>query len=258
MTAQPAAEQPVARPRAIDWFFTILFWGALGSVLGGFDLVQRVARLFGPHPHEITVAAMQRALLGCFPLGGIRLLIERDSEVLPNTQYLLISNHQSMLDIPIIGGLLFSNYPKYISKKSLAKGIPGVSFNLRHGGNALIDRDSGKTAIDAIAELGREATRRKVSPTIFAEGTRSRNGNLGPFKPGGLSALLDAAPDLPVVVVSIDGAWKLAQWGYRPMPFGVDLHVHFAAPIERVSGDAQTLADRARAQIEADLRRWRA
>ena len=44
-------------------------------------------------------------------------------------------------------------HPKFISKKELGKGIPSVSFNLRHGGSALIDRKNPMQAVEAIRKL---------------------------------------------------------------------------------------------------------
>jgi 1-acyl-sn-glycerol-3-phosphate acyltransferase len=251
----PATSGPV---RPIDWIVTPPFLAAFGLVLLLFDPLQRLSRLFGQRPHEIVVGAMQAALVGSFRLCGARLSIERAPAVAPRTPYVLIANHQSMFDIPIIGALLFSNYPKYVSKRELSRGIPSISYNLRRGGNALIDRSDRAQAERAIRDLGVCAQRRGVSVVIYPEGTRARSGGLGPFKRAGSFALLAAAPDLEVVPVVIDGSWKLLSRNLFPVPFGVRIRVRFAEPIRRSGpGDAEAILERTRSEIESTLIRWR-
>jgi 1-acyl-sn-glycerol-3-phosphate acyltransferase len=247
-----------ARPRLVDWVFTAPFLLAFGVVLAVFDPLQRVARLFGSRPHEIVAGLLQVSLVGAFRLCGTRLLVERDEGVSPRTPYLLIANHQSMFDIPIFGALLFTNFPKYVSKHTLARWIPSISYNLRRGGHALVDRDDRGQAVDAIRELGARAERRRVSVVIYPEGTRSRAGELKPFKPAGTLALLDAAPTLAVVPVTIDESWRLLGHDLMPVPFGLRIRVRFGAPIPRSSAEDRTaILEKARREIEGTLLRWR-
>ena len=204
------------------------------------------------------MGVMQRILLGVFRIGGTRLDVERSPLVQPRTGYILVSNHQSMFDVPIFGGLLFSNYPKYISKRELGRWLPSVSFNLTHGGNALIDRNDPQQAREAIRELGEAAERRNVAVVIFPEGSRSRDGQLRPFKQGGLSELLAAAPSLPIVPATIDGSWELLRYKLFPVPFGTKVRVRFSAPLERLPGEEpDELIQRVRKVIEGTLLEWR-
>jgi 1-acyl-sn-glycerol-3-phosphate acyltransferase len=243
----------------VDWIFTPLFLLAFGGILLFFDPLQRIARLFGPRPHEIVVGALQLSLVQAFRLCGTRLDVERSEAVRPHTGYLLIANHQSMFDIPILGALLFTNYPKYVSKLELSHWIPSISYNLRRGGNALIDRADREQATRAIRELGEQVQARNVSAVIYPEGTRARGGALGAFKPAGALALLEAAPGLPVVPVAIDESWRLLRFNLLPVPFGTRVRVRIGAPIERRPGeDPRALLDEAREQIGKTLAAWRA
>jgi 1-acyl-sn-glycerol-3-phosphate acyltransferase len=250
--------QPAAPVRLLDWVFSLPFLFTFGAILLLFDPLQRVVRLFGPRPHEIVVGCMQVALLTACRLCGTRFEVERAPGVRPDTPYLLIANHQSMFDIPIVGALLFTNYPKYVSKRELASWIPSISYNLRRGGNALIDRADRGQAVEAIRALGERAQTRGVSVVIYPEGTRSRAGELKPFKPGGTITLLQAAPGVEVVPVTIDGSWRLLCHNLLPVPFGTRIRVRFAEPIARSAEDdpAQLLA-RAHEEIETTLLRWR-
>ena len=245
--------------KILDWIFTIPFLIGFGLTLVVFEPIARVARLFGLRPMEVTMGVMQRVLLGVFRIGGTTLEIERSAQVLPKTGYILVSNHQSLFDIPIFGGLLFSNYPKYVSKRELGRWLPSVSFNLAHGGNAIIDRGDPVQARAAIRDLGEAAERRNVAVVIFPEGTRSRDGKLKSFRIGGLKELLEAAPSLAVVPTTIDGAWELLKNKLFPIPFGTKVKVRFSDPIQRVAGeDSTALLAAVRDVIDGTLTEWRA
>jgi len=243
--------------KAVDWLFTVPFLIAFGVLLGIFDPLQRLARLFGPRPHEIVVGVLQTALLHAFRFCGTRLAVERSPRIRSWTPYLVIANHQSMFDIPIFGAILFTNFPKYVAKRELARWIPSISYNLRRGGNAVIDRSDSAQAIEAIRALGRNVERRGVSAVIFPEGTRARRGTIAKFKPRGSLELLRSAPHTEVVPVVIDGSWQLLRHNLLPVPFGVRVRVAIGDPIARKSHDAEALVHRAERQIRATLERWR-
>ena len=149
------------------------------------------------------------------------------------TPYILVSNHQSLFDVAMLGGLMLTNFPKYVAKKELSRGIPCVSYHLRRGGNAIIDRDNRGQALVAIRALGKQAEARGVSAVIYPEGTRARDGVLKPFKRGGMPELLEAAPNLPVVPVAIDGSWKLVRTDWDPCRSGPGYASMWRSPIER-------------------------
>lgn len=246
------------RPRAVDWIFTVPFLIGFGATLLVFDPLQRVARLFGQRPQEIVAGALQLTLIQVFRIAGTQIAIDRSRQVEPRHSYLFISNHQSLFDIPIFGGVLFSNFPKYVSKASLAKWIPSISYNLRRGGNVLIDRGDREQATEAIRGLGRQVCERGVSAVLFPEGTRARHGELGAFKPAGALALFESAPDVPVVPIAIEDSWRLLRFNLLPVPFGTRIRVFIGDPIERKPDeDPMQLLLAAREQIAAALEGWR-
>lgn len=244
--------------RVRDWLFTIPFLLVFGLLLAVFDPLQRVARLFGQRPQEVVAGVLQQSLLWAFRICGTRIEVERSPALRPWTPYLIVANHQSMFDIPIFGGLLFSNFPKYISKRSLARWIPSISYNLRRGGNAIIDRGDRDQALVAIRALGDQVRQRGVSAVIYPEGTRARHGALGEFKPQGFLALLAAAPGVEVVPVAIDNSWQLLRHNLLPVPFGTRVRVHFGSPMaRRADEDGGALLARARDEIQRVLAAWR-
>ena len=246
------------RRRFIDWLVTVPFLALFGLILLAFDLPQRVARLFGPRPQEIVAGALQVALTWAIRVPGARISTERSPRVLPHHSYLILANHQSMFDIPILGAELFTNYLKYVSKRELGRWLPSISYNLRRGGNALIERGDRQQATRAIRELGAAVTQRGVSAVLYPEGTRARQGKLGRFKTAGALALLAAAPAVPIVPAGIDGPWRLLRVNLCPAPFGTEIRVRLGDPIERSPDeDRLALLKQVREQISETLETWR-
>ena len=242
--------------RVRDWVFTVPFLIAFGLTLLVYDIVGRVVRPFSLRGFEYVMAALQRTLMNCFRICGTRIVVERSPAIRPNTGYAIVSNHQSMFDIVLIGGLLFTNFPKYVAKKELGRWLPSISLNLRWGGNAIIDRGDRAAAVAEITDMAETAQRRNVSVAIFPEGTRSRDGRLQKFRRAGSQALLAGAGQLPVVPVAVDGAWKLLENNLMPIPFGTTVRVRFGDPIGRESEDAAIRAKEAEAWIAETLDEW--
>ena len=244
--------------RVLSWVATLFFLPVFAIILLVFDVAQRVANLFGQRAQEHVAGVLQWTLLQAFRICGVTFTVERAPEVERWTSYIIISNHQSMFDIVLLGSVLYSNFPKYVSKDSLARRIPSISYNLRNGGHVLIDRGDPESAEAGIRELGRRVRTDRCSGLIFPEGTRARTGDLKPFKPRGTLALLEEAPQTPVVTVAIDESWRVMRHNYFPVPFGVHVRIRIAAPIARTAGeDRRALIDLVHADIAATLERWR-
>jgi len=216
-----------------DWVGTTLFVLAFAAIMVGFDLIIRIACLIGPRANDYMLAALQVALVYALRLCGIRINAEKSPRIQPHTSYLVVSNHQSMFDIPIFGWQLFTNFPKYIAKVELSRWVPSVSVELRNGGHALIDRKDRDSAVNAIHKLAAQVARGQGSAVIYPEGTRARAGVLGEFKPRGTVALLEQAPNTPIIPVCIDNSWKILRHKMMPVPWGIRLNVWFGDPIER-------------------------
>lgn len=220
--------------KARDWVFSVPTVISFGMALLFFDVLGRVALVLGLRPFEWVMAGLQRTLLSVFRISGVRFDIEGLEGFRSSGGYLFVSNHQSMYDVPIFGGILVRNFPKYVAKRSLAKGIPSISLNLRRGGNALIDRGDRDQAVAAIEQLAQACQERNVSAVIFPEGTRSRDGSISKYKYAGLAALMKGAPELPIVPTSINGSWRVFAHNMFPVPYGTRVTVRFGEPIPRV------------------------
>lgn len=125
-------------------------------------------------------------------------------------QYIAVSNHQSLLDIPILMDLLpEGKKARFVAKRELAYGIPLISLLLRTAGHCLVKRKGDALkAMRSVTTMARRCLREGTIPAIFPEGTRSRTGELGTFHSAGYRKILEVAT-LPILVVAIEGGWKV-------------------------------------------------
>lgn len=134
---------------------------------------------------------------------NINLFSEGLEHINPNENYIFISNHSSLLDIPSVLGTL-NNDIRIIYKKELQK-IPIFGFALKKSPFICIDRDNVKNAMDSL-KLAIEAVKTGESVLIFPEGTRSATGELGEFKRGAMMLAIKSGK--PLVPITIIGAFE--------------------------------------------------
>ncbi len=231
-------------------FYVILFF----LILCIFHPIQYIAfRFFGYQAHKRSADYMIYALVNSLYLMGVRYRFINEQSLPKDKPLLIISNHQSMFDIPIIGYLLDEHHPKYVTKRELASGIPSISFNIRHGGSAIIDRKDSKQALIALKEFGEYLEKTNHAGCIFAEGTRSRTGEMKPFKPQGLLMLLRSAPSAVIVPVAIEGAWEMMRYNGMPIPFGMKISATVLPIISRDGKTPEQILQEAEATIRQHL-----
>lgn len=163
---------------------------------------------------------MNLCLMGSLLPLGIRCRFIITEKIPDGRPLIIVSNHQSMYDIPPIFWFLRKHHVKFVSKIELSKGVPSISFNLRHGGSVTIDRKDPRQALPAIKKFGEYIEEKKYSAVIFPEGTRSKNGDALPFSTSGFKTLLKYIPSALVVPITINEAWKINRYGKYPMSFG--------------------------------------
>jgi 1-acyl-sn-glycerol-3-phosphate acyltransferase len=112
---------------------------------------------------------------------GVKLNVEIKGVIDKDKEYIIVSNHLSYLDIPVLMVSVPKNI-RFIYKKSLTK-IPIFGWSLYFGGLVPIDRKNARSAIES---LKKAVTRFKksISIVIFPEGTRSKTGETAEFKKG--------------------------------------------------------------------------
>ncbi|MEL7268537.1 MAG: lysophospholipid acyltransferase family protein [Bacteroidota bacterium] len=220
---------------------TILFFIAFGLTLLAFHPLQWfLFNVFGYQAHKKSVDWLNWSILRCTNLLGTQYTFTNKHKIPTNVPLIIVSNHQSMYDIPPIIWYMQKHHPKFVSKIELGKGLPSVSYNLRHGGSVLIDRKDPKQSIEQLKKLGNYIEEHKRSAVIFPEGTRSRTGEPKKFYTTGLKVLLAEAPNALIVPISIKNSWKLLKYGKFPMGIGAHLKFEVYEPISN-SGDAEQL-----------------
>lgn len=124
---------------------------------------------------------------------------------------LVLMNHQSVLDIPLMVASLHDRYPRIITRKRYLRWIPLISHMVRLYQYPVVDPRANSAETKKMLAAIRDAARTTDVPLgIFPEGTRTRNGEVGPFRPTGLKLILRQRPWTVYVLVA-DGFWQRAK-----------------------------------------------
>ena len=231
--------------KALAFPLTIIYYLAFFTTLVVFHAIQWVCHYgFGYTAHKRSVDILNAMLIGCMGLIGTRIRFNNPHKLNKSQPHIIVCNHQSLYEIPPLIWYLRRLHPKFISKIELGRGIPSVSFNLRHGGSLLIDRDKSKDALVAIEDYANKLSSYKHSTIIFPEGTRSGSATPRRFRLGGLITLFENMPEALVLPLSISHSWKLIKWGNFPIMPGVTMRFTVHEPIPVKGQKANELAAR--------------
>jgi 1-acyl-sn-glycerol-3-phosphate acyltransferase len=149
---------------------------------------------------------MSRGILALLAAGGARL--RRSGRVPSGEPVLLLMNHQSLLDIPIVGLMTAPYVPQYVTRKRYAYGLPSISPCLRLLGCPVVDPEDRRGALRIVRDAARALTQALL---IFPEGHRTRDGEIGEWKTAGVLTVLRERR-LPVYVIVTDGFWRARRF----------------------------------------------
>jgi 1-acyl-sn-glycerol-3-phosphate acyltransferase len=139
---------------------------------------------------------------------GVGTEIRGREKIRPGQSYVIISNHQSHFDILALVTRLGIQF-RWIIKREL-RSVPLFGFALDKSKNIFIDRADREKAARSIREgIGRLPP--GVSVLFFAEGTRSLNGAIQPFKKGGFATAVESG--FPILPVTVNGSRKILPKG---------------------------------------------
>lgn len=154
--------------------------------------------------------------------GGLsRLSVTGEQNVSPGRPALVVSNHQSYADVPI----LYRALPvplRFTAKKELEQ-LPLIGKFMRSLGMVLIDRSTQQRAANSVHELKMSLNRGEWT-VVFAEGTRSLDGVVGPFAAGSFAAAI--AENVDILPVAIAGSGRmLSKGGFCVRPSKIQVRI---------------------------------
>lgn len=185
---------------------------------------------------------------------------EESKKILPE-KFLIISNHQSLLDIPTFMNFFPERDIRFVAKDVLSRHIPLVSEMLRVQQHCMVPRKAKPmVAMQVMDDFGKRTKERNQIPILFPEGTRSSDGNVGKFYSAGFRKLSESF-DNPVVVFAIDGGYQLKdlkkicknlkEGCYR-------IKALKTYPCPKTKEECNELLEEARILIQKQLDQWRA
>ncbi len=157
-----------------------------------------------------------------------------------------VANHQSFFDILALAATV-PGQMRFVAKREMAK-IPILGPAMKAAGQIFIDRQNRVRAFEAYEEAAL-AVNAGLNAVVFAEGTRSRTGELQPFKKGPF--VFAIASKVPIVPVYCAGTFDILRKGsiwVRPHP----VTLYFGEPIPTAGltyEDREALLERTRAVI---------
>ena len=208
-------------------------------------------------PLALLCAAVFRWKRGMYALGhagvwlalaavGVRYRVARKQEGPPGTAVVFCANHQSNVDPPVLFQTLHPQL-HILYKAELRFPLMRTVFDV--GGFVPIERGSRDKAMASISR-GAAALREGRSFLVFPEGTRSRTGDLLPFKKGGIIMAIEA--QVPIVPVAIQGGRAAMRKG-SPLVRPVVVSVRIGSPIQtagRTIEDRDAVSEAVRAAVQ--------
>ncbi|HLX46845.1 MAG TPA: HAD-IB family hydrolase [Streptosporangiaceae bacterium] len=161
-------------------------------------------------PGLLTSAGLAPGAQLGLSLAGVRIRVADGAEYLESARpCVFVFNHQSKLDVPILGALLRKDITG-VAKQEV-RSVPAIGRLMAMAGMVFIDRSDTARAIEAMAPAVAKLRDEGISLVIAPEGTRSITPRVGPFKKGAFHIAMQAG--VPVVPIVIRNAGELMWRG---------------------------------------------
>jgi len=185
---------------------------------------------------------VERARMDLTVVGAERVPLDR--------AFVYMSNHQSLIDIPVLYATVPSRTLRMVAKTELFR-VPLFGRAMRVGHMIEVNRSNRAKAVESLHRAS-ELISDGVSVWIAPEGHRSRTGELGPLKKGGFHLARDTAT--PIVPVALSGTYDVLPPDTMSMAYDVPVEVVFGAPIPVDGRDVADLMRDVGAFLSAHVR----
>ncbi len=232
-------------------------WLATGAIVCTALPTMAVVRLFDRDPAHYRTGRLFRwfGALASRTNAGWHVEITGDFPEEPRTPLVVVSNHQSLGDIPIISRLPWEM--KWVVKAELFR-VPVFGWLMRLAGDIPVDRTDKRSRARVLIHA-REVLQRRCSVMLFPEGTRSRDGRVLRFTSGAFRlAIKEQAPVLPLAIDGTRGILPKASWRFGEEARHIRLHVFPPVPTEGLAPeDVDALREHVRHLIVERIAAWR-
>ena len=185
--------------RFVRIIFVVGFYVLLSLILFPFHLLSR---------RKLGGKIFKNCSSVCLKTCGVSCIAEGLENITPGETYIVVANHQSIADIPIIGANLPINMRVLAKKELFAIPVFGQAMWLYDF--VAIDRKNRRSAVRSL-EIA-EKKMRYCSYLVFPEGTRSKTGHVGKFKSGALILTENGCKILPVAIIGADKILRAGEF----------------------------------------------
>ena len=235
---------------------SVLIWAAIISLIVIWLPILAIRRLFDRDQSHYYTGKLFRKL--GFAISKVnpnwKIEIEGADSVDDRNPYIVVSNHLSNADIPVISNLPWEM--KWVAKEELFN-LPVAGWMMKMSGDIPVDRSSNNKRV-GVFSLCKTYLDQKVSVMFFPEGTRSRSGKLNKFAPGAFElAIREKIPVLPIVLDGTQKCLPKKSWVFKE---SANVKLKILPPVDTSNlevGEGIELMNQIRDMIANQLSEWR-
>lgn len=235
---------------------SLFIWIGVAALIVIWLPMLAICRLLDPDPAHYYTGKLFRKLGKSISKinPNWQLSISGNTEIDDRAPYVMVCNHLSQADIPLISNLPWEM--KWVAKKELFD-TPVVGWMMKLAGDICVDRQAADRK-ETTFKQAHYYLENRCSVMFFPEGTRSRNGKLNAFTRGAFElAIREQKPILPMVIDGTQNTLPKRSW-----KFGVAKHIKLKVldPIsteELDNEDIRSLREQVRGRILQQLSEWR-
>ncbi len=235
---------------------SIFTWTSVGFLILLWLPVLAVSRLFETDPVRYRTGFLFRKLGKTMTLvnPAWKLHVSGESIANPRNPYVVVCNHQSLADIPLISNLPWEM--KWMGKQELFT-LPFIGWMMKLSGDIPVDRKSARSGVTAFSKA-KQYLEQRCSVMMFPEGTRTQDGRVRPFSDGAFHLAISAGvPILPLVIEGSRNCIPKNSWKFGEP---ADIQLKVLPPVDTSSftlTDVPQLRNSVRNAIVRQIAEWR-